>query len=260
MPRILITGSSDGLGLQVAQRLVSRGHDVVLHARNEQRARDATSACPGAQGVVTGDLSSLAQTKQLAASINQLGGLDTLILNAGLYRGDFRKTEDGIPALVAVNTIAPYVLAALVRPVPKRIVFLSSGLHQSGSLDLGDLLWKRRGEAKWNDMTAYCDSKLCNILLAKAFARRWPNVSVNALDPGWMPTKMGGAGATGSFESSIESYVLLAEGEGDECGEVTGRYWHPSKKEGKAVGGCEDEEKQEELLKRCREFSGVDIE
>lgn len=253
MARILITGSSDGLGAKVAQRLISNGHSVVLHARNAQRAKDATSACPGAETVVTGDLSSIAETKEMAAQVNKLGAFDCIIHNAGLYRGPFRKTSDGIPALAAVNTLAPYILTALINK-PKRLVFLSSQMHQSGWTSMDDVLWLQRGEAKYNDNEAYCASKLHNVVLAKAFARRWPEVKSNSLDPGWMPTKMGGASATGDFEDSIASYVYLAE-EVDK----SGSYFEPGKKESKAQKVCDDEAVQDELLKVLAEFSGVQL-
>src|ERR1700750_2215707 len=110
MARIFVTGSSDGLGLLTAKDLVAKGHKVTLHARNESRAKDASSACPGAETVLIGDLSSMAETKRLAADANKLGKFDVVIHNAGLYRGGFRKTPEGLPALFAVNTLAPYIL------------------------------------------------------------------------------------------------------------------------------------------------------
>jgi NAD(P)-dependent dehydrogenase (short-subunit alcohol dehydrogenase family) len=229
MARILITGSSDGLGSIVAQKLISRGHSVVLHARNDKRAKDATSAAPGAEAVVTGDLSDIASTKSMAKQINDLGSFDCIVHNAGLYQGGFRKTSDGIPALAAVNTLAPYMLTALVSR-PKRLVFLSSEMHQSGSQDLSDPLYVK-GESGFSDTSAYCASKLHNILFAKAFARRWPDVKSNALDPGWVATKMGGSGATGSADAAVETYVMLAEGE-EEDAKKTGQYFRPGKRIG----------------------------
>jgi len=258
MARILITGSSDGLGSLVAQRLISNGHSVVLHARNAQRAKDANAACPSAETVVTGDLSSISETKDLAAQVNKLGAFDCVIHNAGLYRGAFRKTSEGIPALAAVNTLAPYILTALIDR-PKRLVFLSSSMHFSGSTSMDDVLYLKRGEAKFNENEAYCASKLHNVILAKAFARRWPDVKSNALDPGWMPTKMGGKSAPGDFERSIESYVMLAEGE-EEGAKKSGSYFTPGKKEDKPQKVADDVGVQDGLLKTLAEFSGVEVE
>jgi NAD(P)-dependent dehydrogenase (short-subunit alcohol dehydrogenase family) len=255
MARILITGSSDGLGLLAAKCLVQRGHSVVLHARNLQRAKDASASCPGAENVVTADLSSLSETKNLAHDVNKLGAFDCIIHNAGLYRGPFRKTPEGIPALFAVNTIAPYVLANLIQR-PKRLVFLSSERHRKGDNSLNDYLWTQRGEGGWDEAAAYEDSKLHNVMFAKAFARHWPDAKVNAMDPGWVPTKMGGIGAPDDIDHAIETYVMLAEGVEPDT-QKTGRYFRPGKREVSAESKSEDEEAQEKFLELCAEFTGV---
>jgi NAD(P)-dependent dehydrogenase (short-subunit alcohol dehydrogenase family) len=257
MARIFITGSSDGLGSLVARRLVANGHSVVLHARNAQRAKDATAACPGAETVVNGDLSIISEIKDIAAQVNKLGAIDCVIHNAGLYRGPFRSTNEGIPALATVNTLAPYILTALIDR-PKRLVFLSSGMHHSASPNMDDVLWVQRGETKYNENTAYSASKMHNVLLAKAFVRRWPDVKSNALDPGWMPTKMGGDSASGNLEDSIASYVMLAEGE-EEKAKKSGCYFAPAKKEEKPMKETDDVAAQDRLLEVCAEFSGVKI-
>jgi NAD(P)-dependent dehydrogenase (short-subunit alcohol dehydrogenase family) len=257
MARILVTGSSDGLGLRVARRLIERGHKVVLHARNDHRAKDATSACPNAETVVTGDLASLSDTKAMADKVNQLGPFDAIIHNAGLYRGPFRKTDDGIPALVAVNTVAPYVLANLIKR-PKRLIFLSSGMHYSGNGSLEDIFWTKRGEANWSENSAYCDSKLHNTIFAKAFAKRWPDTVVTALDPGWVATKMGGPSAPQDPEKAVETYVLLAEGE-ENTAKTSGQYWEPGRKRATPQAVADDERVQGALLELCRKFSGVEL-
>ncbi|KAF1852218.1 NAD(P)-binding protein [Cucurbitaria berberidis CBS 394.84] len=257
MARIFITGSSDGLGSIVAQRLVAIGHSVVLHARNAQRAKDATAACPGAEAVVTGDLSSISETKSIADQVNKLGLFDCVIHNAGLFHGGFRKTSDGIPALAAVNTLAPFILTALITR-PKRLIFVSSEMHQSGSTSMDDVFWARRGESEWSENAAYCASKLHNVIFAKAFARRWPDVRSNALDPGWVPTNMGGSSAMGSIDAAAETYVMLAEGEEADA-KKSGRYYRPGKKEEKPQEATDDEEKQDRLLEICAKFAGLDV-
>lgn len=257
MARIFITGSSSGLGSLTAQRLVKNGHHVVLHARNAQRAKDALSACPGASNVLVGDLSSISETKKLAEEVNKLGSFDCVIHNAGLFVGAFRKTTDGLPALAAVNTIAPYILTCLINR-PKRLVFVSSGLHSGGNGDLKDITWAERGESGWSNMQAYSDSKLHNVIFAKAFARRWPDVASNALDPGWVPTKMGGAGASGSMKAGVDTYVMLAEGE-ESVAKTTGKYFVPGRREGRPKAVADDVEVQDRLLKTCEEVSGVTV-
>lgn len=252
MSRIFITGSSDGLGLAAAQHLSKKGHNIVLHARNPSRAQDAQKACPTASACLTGDLSSLSAVRKLAEDLNASGPYDTIIYNAGLYRGGIRKTEDGLPALVAVNTMATYMLTCLVQPRPKRIVYLSSGLHAGGDASLQDLDWKVRGETGWSDGQAYADSKLHNILLAKVVAARWKHCQSNSLDPGWQPTKMGGASAPGDISKAIESYELLATE-----GEESGKYYRPGRQEGAPMKEANHVEVQDNLLKICEEITGI---
>src|SRR6202050_920280 len=147
MARVFITGSSDGLGQMAAELLIAQGHGVVLHARNQQRGQEALAAVPGAEAVVIGDLTSIAQTRRVAEQVNGLGLFDAVIHNAGIgYREPRRiATEDGLPHLFAVNTLAPYILTGLIKR-PKRLVYLSSGLHRNGDESLKDLAWKER---KW---------------------------------------------------------------------------------------------------------------
>src|SRR5579863_6408099 len=132
MARIFITGSTDGLGRTAAELLIEQGHRVVLHARNEQRAEAAMAGVPGAEAVVTGDLSSMAQTRGVAVQVNALGAFDAVIHNAAVgYREPRRiETEDGLSHVFAVNTMAPYLLTALIMR-PGRLVYLSSLLHRT---------------------------------------------------------------------------------------------------------------------------------
>src|SRR5437773_5225488 len=192
MSRVLITGSTDGLGLMAAKRLIAAGHQVVLHARNQGRARDAQSAATKAYGVVVGDLASIAETRALADQANRLGPFDAVIHNAGVGDGERRiETVNGLEHIFAINVLAPYLLTALIEQ-PKRLVYLSSGMHRGGDPDLTDLQWRRR---RWNGSQGDSDSKLFDAVLALAMARRWPAVRSNAVDPGWVATKMGGRGA-----------------------------------------------------------------
>src|SRR5215831_6592419 len=142
MARVFITGSSDGLGRMAAQLLIQQGHKVVLHARNEERGEEALAAVPGAETVVIGDLTSIAQTRSVADQVNRLGSFDGVIHNAAVgYREPSRiETEDGLPHVFAVNSLAPYILTALIQR-PMRLVYLSSGLHQRGDASLKDLAW-----------------------------------------------------------------------------------------------------------------------
>jgi NAD(P)-dependent dehydrogenase (short-subunit alcohol dehydrogenase family) len=254
MARVFITGSSDGLGRMAAQLLVEQGHGVVLHARSEQRGEQALAAVPGAENMVITDLASIAQTRDLAEQVNRLGPIDAVIHNAGVgYREPRNETEDGLPQVFAVNTLAPYILTALIRK-PKRLVYLSSGLHQSGDASLQDLAWERR---RWQGQQAYSDTKLHDVLLAFAIARRWPGVLSNALEPGWVATKMGGPGAPDDMDAAHRTQVWLAVSN-DKDALVSGQYFfHMKPRTPKPA--ARDTAIQEALIAACARFSGVEM-
>ena len=252
MARIFITGSSDGVGQLAAQRLVKEGHSVVLHARNAKRAEQAKAAVPQAEACLVADLSSIIETKKLAADANAMETFDAVIHNAGLgFQESSRAAPADQPAKVfAVNSLAPYILTCLMTP-PKRLVYTTSGLHTSGSGRMEDLAWSSR---RWNGFQAYSDSKLHNVLLANAVARKWPNVSSNSVSPGWVATKMGGSGAPDSLEKAPETQMWLATSPDAE--KQTGKYWYHM--ESKAPSKyAEDMKIQEAYLKACEEISGV---
>jgi NAD(P)-dependent dehydrogenase (short-subunit alcohol dehydrogenase family) len=255
MSRIFITGSADGLGQMAARLLVADGHHVVLHARNPSRAREALIATPGAETALSADLSSIAETKTLADKVNKLGAFDAIIHNAGIgYREQRRRaTDDGLPQVFAVNSLAPYILTCLINR-PARLVYTSSGLHRQGDPTLQDLAWKQRS---WNGFQAYSDSKFHDVILAFAVARRWPNVFSNAVEPGWVATKMGGAGAPDSLEEGPKTQVwLAASNERDAL--VTGQYFY-HKKQRAFLPAAADPNLQDRFLAACAGFSGVEF-
>jgi NAD(P)-dependent dehydrogenase (short-subunit alcohol dehydrogenase family) len=253
MSRIFITGSADGLGQMAAKILIKEGHQVVLHARNITRIQEALAATPGAETAVAGDLSSIKETISVAEQVNQLGHFDAVIHNAGVGYQETRRinTIDGLPHVFAVNSLAPYILTCLIEK-PERLIYLSSGLHRDGDPGLKDLSWKDR---KWNGFSAYADSKLHDVILAFAAARKWANVYSNALEPGWVATKMGGAGAPDSLADAPVTQAWLAiSNEPDAL--VTGKYFY-HKKLRQFKPAAADEEIQERFLAECERFSGV---
>ena len=245
MAAIWVTGSADGIGREVARRLVARGHRVSLHARDDNRAVQARAGVPGATGVLVGDLASLAQVRRLAT---EAGAFDAVVHNAAyLGRGRERPaSEDGLELTFAVNVLAPYLLTALM-PRPDRLVYFSSQVHTGGSTDLDDLEWRRR---PYRGGQAYDDSKLYVTALAFAIARRWPGVDSNAVDPGWVRTRMGGASAPTSVEEGAADAVRLAAG--DEEG--TERYLS---RRGSARAAVHDLAFQEAVIGACAERTGV---
>lgn len=240
MARIFITGSADGLGQMSAELLIDRGHQVVLHARNTERGRDAITKVPGAERVLIADLSNIEETKDLAAQANKLGSFDAVIHNAGVYKTSARE-------IFAVNTLAPYILTSLMQK-PKRLIYLSSGMHRSGRPDIEHF--------KHNiDRISYSDSKLHVMMLTLAVARKWSNVYSNAVDPGWVPTKMGGRNAPDDLQKGYETQCWLAVSD-DEKATVSGRYFFHKKE--RAYNSLADNiALQEKLLVALEDISGI---
>lgn len=254
MARIFVTGSSDGIGRQTAADLVRDGHAVVLHARNDRRASDAQDAVPGAAAVVVGDLSSLGGTRALAEAARAVGPYDAVIHNAGVGGADERSvTEDGYERIFQVNVLAPYVLTCLL-PVPARLVYLTSGLQSQGEVHFDDLQFERR---PWDGMQAYSDSKLFDVVLAFAMARRYPPTLSNAVDPGWIKTRMGGPGAVDELPDGAETPVWLATSD-DPAALVTGRYLN-RRRELPANPAAHDVDVQEQLLEVAARLTGVQL-
>lgn len=253
MARIFITGSSDGLGLMAARLLAGDGHQVTLHARNDARAEAARRSLPPAEAVVVGDLSSIAETRSVAAQVNALGSYHAVIHNVGVgYREPRRiETADGLSHIFAINVLAPYLLTALITP-PERLVYLSSGLHTGGTASLDDLQWTTR---RWNGTQAYADSKLLDVVLAFAVARRWPRVLSNALEPGWVATKMGGPGAPDDLSLAPVTQAWLAVSD-DPAARVTGQYFYHQRRH-RVHAAARRTDLQDGLLAYCAELTAT---
>jgi len=155
--------------------------------------------------------------------------------------------------MFAVKTLAPYILTALVEK-PKRLIYVSSGMHRSGDASLKDLTWDER---RWRGEQAYCDSKLHDVLLAFAVARRWPKVLSNALEPGWVATKMGGPGATDDLDAGRRTQVWLAVSD-EPAAKVTGEYFFHMKPRA-PLAAARDAKLQDKLLEACKHLSGIEL-
>ena len=240
MARIFITGSSDVLGSMSAKLLVAQGHEVVLHARNAERGQLALEKVPGTKIVLTGDLSNIGETKKLAAGVNAFGHFDAVIHNAGVY-----KVPNKL--IFAVNTLAPYILTCLIQR-PDRMIYLSSGLHLQGDPGLRDF---SLDTSRYD----YSDSKLHVVMLSMAVARKWPGIYSNAVNPGWVPTKMGGRSAPDNLEKGAETQAWLAVSNDKEAN-VSGRYFH-HKRETHYMPEADNIILQEKFLALCEKISGI---
>jgi NAD(P)-dependent dehydrogenase (short-subunit alcohol dehydrogenase family) len=240
MARILITGSADGLGQLSARSLAEQGHQVVLHARNAERGRYAQQRVPGAEHVISGDLSDIDATKHVAEQANALGRFDAVIHNAGVYQA---PPED----IFRVNILAPYLLTCLIHK-PRRMIYLSSGMHLQGRANLEHF-------TKDRSRISYSDSKLYVVMLCMAIARTWLDVYANAVDPGWVPTKMGGHGAPDDLHKGYETQTWLAVSN-ERSAKVSGRYFY-HRTERRANPQASDVMLQERLLSLCSDITGI---
>lgn len=238
MARIFITGSSDGLGKLAGEKLISKGHQVVFHARNSERADFLKSQFTSSYPILVGDLSNLEETKKLAKVANDLGKFDAVIHNAGVLHTD-PKT------IFQVNVLAPFVLTALMEK-PHRLIYLSSNMHFGG---------KAFSKKEELEKTTYSDSKLMITALTAAFERLFPDVCSNAVDPGWVPTKMGGKNAPDDLQKGVETQIWLATSEEKEA-KVSGKYFRHQEVKSPHPA-VEDSAYQTRLIQWCEEISGL---
>jgi NAD(P)-dependent dehydrogenase (short-subunit alcohol dehydrogenase family) len=239
MTRVFITASADGLGRAAAGSLLEEGHEVVVHARSTERVAALHDLMErGAQAVI-GDLSDQQQTRALADQVNRLGRMDAVIHNAGVISG---------PQVLPVNVVAPYLLTALIER-PDRLVYLSSGMHRGGRADLTAVDWTGRARTG-----SYSDSKLFVTALAFGVSRIWEEVLSNAVDPGWVPTRMGGPGAPDDLRLGSLTQEWLAVSD-DPAARTSAGYWYHQRPADPAPA-VRDRDFQDRLLEALARSTG----
>jgi NAD(P)-dependent dehydrogenase (short-subunit alcohol dehydrogenase family) len=255
MASIFITGSSDGLGSMAAKLLVSQGHRVVLQARNAERGHQALIKVPAAEKVLIADLSFIEEIKKLATEVNSMGVFDAVIHNAGVYNQKPAHTDTGgfQQMMININTLAPYILTCLIQK-PKRLIYLSSGMHSQGDPELEILTNITKGRGVYQ---TYSDTKLHDLILCMAVARKWPEVYANAVDPGWVPTKMGGSGAPDDLEKGYQTQAWLAVSN-DGQAKVSGYYFYHQKQK-YYLPAAGDMNVQDKFLALCEQITGIGL-
>lgn len=239
--RIVVTGSAEGLGRDTAAALLDDGHQVVVHVRNEQRRAAVAPLAARGAAVVVGDLSDLGQTRALVPQITAAGNVDAIVHNAGVMNG---------AGVLPVNVVAPFVLTALVPA--RRHIYLTSGLHRGGRAALDRIDWSGRGRS-----ASYSDSKLFVTTLSAAVARLRPETLSNAVDPGWVPTRMGGPRASDDLTLGHVTQQWLATSD-DPDALTSGGYWYHQRRQ-QPHPAVLDEAFQEALVRTLEEATGITL-
>ncbi|MDO4904895.1 MAG: SDR family NAD(P)-dependent oxidoreductase [Lautropia sp.] len=240
--RIFITGSADGLGHAAAKTLLAEGHQVVVHVRSQKRMPAVQALVDQGAIATIGDLSDLAQIRELARQVNEIGRMDAIIHNAGVASG---------ASVLTVNVVAPYMLTALIER-PERLIYLSSSMHRGGRASLDGMDWLGRSTTG-----SYSDSKLFVTTLTMAVARRWPEVFSNAVDPGWVPTRMGGAGAPDDLRLGHLTQEWLATSN-DPGARTSGGYWRHQQRQ-TPHPAVNDTRFQDRLLVALAKATGIEL-
>lgn len=243
MARVFITGSTDGLGRAAAASLLREGHEVIVHARSSRRIPAVQHLLDQGAQCLIGDLAVPGEVRHIANEAVGIGGIDAVIHNAGILSG---------PALLPVNVVAPYLLTALI-PGPRRLIYLSSGMHRGGVTDLDGLDWSGR-----TTTASYSTTKLHVTALSAAVARLVPHVASNAVDPGWVPTRMGGRSAPDNLELGHRTQEWLATSD-DPAALASGGYWYHQHRQ-KPHPAATDPKFQDALLARLAEHTGVTLD
>ncbi|MGH1484064.1 MAG: SDR family NAD(P)-dependent oxidoreductase [Geminicoccales bacterium] len=165
---ILVTGSTDGIGLLTAKKLASKGHEVLLHGRNKSKLEAAAGEIGGKTASYVADLSRMADVVAMADAVAQNHArLDVLINNAGILKTPNPRTADGLDIRFMVNTFAPYALTRRLLPIiPKegRVINLSSAAQAPVDLDA------MAGQGALDEMSAYAQSKLAITIWSRELA------------------------------------------------------------------------------------------
>lgn len=217
---ILITGATDGIGKITATELAKKGNHVIIHGRNEQKAKQTVAEIEqqteNAQvEYLIADLFSLPAVKQMADKFQQkYDHLDVLINNAGAVLDDTRRETDGIENTMALNVLAPFLLNQLLLPsleksTDGRIINMSSGTHRQAKPDMNDLNLEKESSGQ----KRYGISKLFVIwnsqhLAAELQKQGITNVTVNCSHPGAVATKFGQDSDNGFFVNLIYKTAL----------------------------------------------------
>ena len=220
---VMVTGSTDGLGREVAIRSAALGANVIVHGRNQERGKavvgEITKAGKGGARFYAADLSSLAEVRTLAQAINRdYDRLDVLVNNAGIWLRDRQVSKDGHEMHFAVNYLAGFLLTRTLLPkivasAPSRIVNVSS--LSAAPIDFSDVMLERPGRAS----QGYGQSKLLQVMFTIDLAEELKDkkVTVTALHPATMMdttmVRQSGSRAMSSVDEGADAVMQQITGD-----------------------------------------------
>lgn len=181
--RILITGGTSGIGAAAAHTAAAQGAQVAITGRDQARLQ----AAPAGVRTFACDASDLeASAAMLDAAVEELGGLDVLVHNAGALDRQYHRSPQGFERTYAVHVLSPFLLTARALPLVQRVVTVASGGMYSQTLDPDQL---QMDPEDYDGVTAYARAKRAQVALNAEWARRYPDGPVfSAMHPGWADT------------------------------------------------------------------------
>lgn len=268
MSRILVTGATDGIGKVTAIALAKAGHDVVVHGRDAAKVEAVVAGLKALHVNGAGVVFDLADLDAVASGAAEVGDVDVVVANAGVFQKAPELTKQRHEKTVAVNHLAHFslvlrLLPALMKAKQGRVVVVSSMAHARGAIDFAAL----EGHAiqkRWDPYGSYGESKLMNVLFSNELARRLKKAgsttTSNSLHPGVVSTKLltEGFGMSGpdSHDDGAATSVFLAID--PSVSSTSGAYFTRSRATQPSLS-AQDVDVAARLWKLSAEFTGVDF-
>jgi NAD(P)-dependent dehydrogenase (short-subunit alcohol dehydrogenase family) len=197
---VIVTGSSSGIGYEAARVLANKGAEVIIAVRNEKKGKKAIEDIKDqySYAIIKMMILDLANLESVEKFANQFkkehSQLDILINNAGIMMPPYSKTRDGFEIQFGTNhfghfALTGHLLDILINTPKSRVVNVSSGAHNFGNIDFGDLTWEKR---KYKTARAYGDSKIANLYFTYELANKLngSDMIISAAHPGWTATDL----------------------------------------------------------------------
>lgn len=267
---VVITGATSGLGRAAAERLDELGADLVIVGRNPNKLERVQAELGGRPALEQCDLSSLAETRDLAQRLSKRSRIDVLINNAGAMFDERELTEEGFERTYVTNLLSGFLLTEsllpkLVESAPARVINMSSGGMYSRRLDAGDL----QNEVDYKPSDAYAHTKRAQVILTEVWSERLSSsgVTFHSVHPGWADTE-GVQASLPTFRKVVRPFLRTADQGADtmvwlaaseEPARHSGQFWFDRRPRPTHLLSStkETDAERAELVARLREDAGL---